>query len=45
MFERALAAVAIACLLALDAGVALAQKQGGTLRVPQRDNPPSASLH
>ncbi len=45
MFERALVAVAVVFLLVIDAGVALAQKQGGTLRIPQRDNPPSASLH
>ena len=30
------------CLLAMPA---LAQKQGGTLRVTHRDNPPSASIH
>ncbi|MDP1966202.1 MAG: peptide ABC transporter substrate-binding protein, partial [Reyranella sp.] len=27
------------------ASPALAQKQGGTLRVTHRDNPPSASIH
>ncbi len=45
-FAHALAAVAaIAAFLVIDVGAALAQKQGGTLRVPQRDNPPSASIH
>ena len=29
----------------LAAAPALAQKQGGTLRVTHRDNPPSASIH
>jgi peptide/nickel transport system substrate-binding protein len=29
----------------LAAGAAMAQKQGGTLRVTHRDNPPSASIH
>jgi peptide/nickel transport system substrate-binding protein len=27
------------------AAPALAQKQGGTLRISHRDNPPSASIH
>src|SRR5687768_3620808 len=46
MFARALAAMAaIAALLVLDVGTALAEKSGGTLRIPQRDNPPSASPH
>jgi peptide/nickel transport system substrate-binding protein len=35
---------AVAALLAL-AAPASAQKQGGTLRVSHRDNPPSASIH
>ena len=33
----------LACLLAMS-GSAVAQKQGGTLRVTHRDNPPSASV-
>ena len=40
--------LAIVCLLSLlilaSPNTALAQKQGGTLRVTHRDNPPSASL-
>ena len=35
--------LAVVCLLA-SIGTALAQKQGGTLRVTHRDNPPSASI-
>jgi len=35
--------LAVACLLA-TMGSAVAQKQGGTLRVTHRDNPPSASV-
>jgi peptide/nickel transport system substrate-binding protein len=31
--------------LALTGGPALAEKQGGTLRIYHRDNPPSASIH
>lgn len=46
MFGRALAAVAaVAAFVLVDVGAALAQKQGGTLRIPHRDNPPSASPH
>jgi ABC-type transport system substrate-binding protein len=41
---RVTAAVAFA-LLALSATSALAQKQGGTLRMYLWDNPPSASIH
>ena len=39
--------IALACLLAalLAAAPALAQRQGGTLRVTHRENPPSASIH
>lgn len=37
-----LGCVLAACLLSLPA---LAQKQGGTLRIPHRENPPSASIH
>jgi ABC-type transport system substrate-binding protein len=45
MFGRVLAAaVAVASLLAIDIGAASAQKAGGTLRIPHRDNPPSASM-
>ena len=46
MLTRA-AAIAATVLLALFAalGSAAAQKQGGTLRIYHRDNPPSASLH
>src|SRR5436190_14617071 len=39
------AALAVASFVAIDVGAALAQKAGGTLRIPQRDNPPSASPH
>src|SRR5438270_7410662 len=35
----------VACLLALSAGAALAQKSGGTLRLFHRDSPASASIH
>ena len=38
-----LAATAAAFVMA--ASPALAQKQGGTLRISHRDNPPSASIH
>jgi ABC-type transport system substrate-binding protein len=46
MLMRA-AAIAATVLLTLFAalGSAAAQKQGGTLRIYHRDNPPSASLH
>ena len=46
MLTRA-AAMAATVLVALFAGIAsaAAQKQGGTLRIYHRDNPPSASLH
>ena len=46
MLTRA-AAIAATVLLALFAALApaAAQKQGGTLRIYHRDNPPSASLH
>ena len=44
MVGRALAAVAaIVLFLVADIGAAMAQKQGGILRIPHRDNPPSAS--
>jgi peptide/nickel transport system substrate-binding protein len=44
MLGRVLAAVAVVALfLVADIGAALAQKQGGILRIPHRDNPPSAS--
>src|SRR5690349_3959009 len=46
MFRRAsTVALAVASFLVIDVGVAMAQKAGGTLRIPQRDNPPSASPH
>lgn len=32
-------------LIAAGASLAHAQKQGGTLKVTHRDNPPSASIH
>src|ERR1700694_1637891 len=32
-------------LIAMTTGAAHAQRQGGTLRVSHRDNPPSASIH
>jgi peptide/nickel transport system substrate-binding protein len=46
MFTRA-AAIAATVLLALFAALvpAAAQKQGGTLKIYHRDNPPSGSLH
>jgi peptide/nickel transport system substrate-binding protein len=46
MFTRA-AAMAATVLVVLFAAIAsaAAQKQGGTLRIYHRDNPPSASLH
>ncbi len=39
--------MALACLVSagMFAGSALAQKQGGILKVTHRDNPPSASIH
>jgi len=42
-----LARLALGCGLMVSAiaGPALAQKQGGVLRVTHRDNPPSASIH
>jgi len=46
MLVRAAIAAAVLMAVALFAiGTALAQKQGGTLRIYHRDNPPSASLH
>lgn len=45
MFLRASTALlALLCLLVIDLGSAFAQKSGGTLRIPHRDNPPSASM-
>jgi peptide/nickel transport system substrate-binding protein len=38
-------AAMLASALAVSIGPAAAQKQGGTLRIYHRDNPPSASLH
>jgi peptide/nickel transport system substrate-binding protein len=46
MFARALAAaVAFFVAASVGTGSALAQKQGGTLKIYHRDNPPSASMH
>ena len=44
---RKLAVLAASGMLVVSAapGAALAQKQGGTLRIYHRDNPPSASIH
>src|SRR5262245_37986314 len=38
-------AMSAAIVVALAAAPSFAQKQGGTLRVSHRDNPPSASIH
>ena len=38
-------AVLLAGVSVTTASPALAQKQGGTLRISHRDNPPSASIH
>ena len=44
--RNTLAGMSIAALAAtLAMGPAVAQKQGGTLRIYHRDNPPSASIH
>ena len=40
-----LLAASVAAALISGAGAAFAQKQGGTLRIYHRDNPPSASVH
>ncbi len=46
MLAHGLVAALAALLIVLaGAGSAMAQKQGGTLRIYHRDNPPSASLH
>lgn len=46
MFARIAAALAVfAVITAGGLGPVAAQKSGGILRVPHRDNPPSASLH
>ncbi len=37
--------IAVIAVSALTIGPAAAQKQGGTLRIYHRDNPPSASIH
>ena len=42
--RTALAAGTLAAFMAASAP-ALAQKQGGTLKISHRDNPPSASIH
>jgi len=36
---------ALVSVLLIDLGTAQAQKQGGTLKIYHRDNPPSASVH
>ena len=38
-------AAIVAALVSGSAGIALAQKQGGTLRIYNSTNPPSASIH
>ena len=43
--RTAMIAVALVTALLAGATTAVAQKQGGTLRIYHRDNPPSASLH
>jgi peptide/nickel transport system substrate-binding protein len=40
----ATAGAVVATMLCADATAALAQRQGGTLKVYQRENPPSASI-
>src|SRR5262245_16200218 len=45
MLVRGLVAASTVLWLAFAGGLAEAQKQGGTLRIYHRDNPPSASLH
>ena len=40
-----LATIAAICAVFVTAAPAFAQKQGGTLRISHRDNPPSASIH
>jgi len=45
MRGAAIACGALAALIGCGAPAVLAQKQGGTLRVYQRENPPSASIH
>lgn len=40
-----LIALTSAVVLGMSVGHALAQKQGGTLQITHRDNPPSASIH
>ena len=43
--RAAYSSVAVAFLICLACPVGPAQKQGGTLRIYHRDNPPSASIH
>ena len=43
--SRLIVRLLLACLLAIGAGAAHAQKPGGVLRITHRDNPPSASIH
>src|SRR5258708_13627669 len=44
-FRAATTAAFVTTAFVTAASPALAQKQGGTLRVSHRDNPPSASIH
>src|SRR5690349_13607008 len=44
-FLAATAAALVTTALVTAASPAFAQKQGGTLRISHRDNPPSASVH
>ena len=45
MMSRLASIAAVAMALAAVSDAALAQKQGGTLRLTYRENPPSASIH
>jgi peptide/nickel transport system substrate-binding protein len=46
LFRRAsLLALSVASAIVVTAAPSIAQKQGGTLRIYHRDNPPSASVH
>src|SRR5215831_3216759 len=44
-WSAGLAVLLALAAMALEPSPALAQKQGGTLRIYHRDNPPSASIH
>ena len=43
--RHVMAGAALAAAVLVAAGTALAQKQGGTLKIYVMDNPPSASIH